>query len=57
MLQVILDFLGIEYSIDWTPELVGMVLPVILVIACAFSLFMFICFFQFLYKLIKPNAR
>lgn len=57
MLDVILKFLGIEYSIDWTPELIGTVLPVILVIACAFALFMFICFFQFLYKLIKPKER
>lgn len=57
MLQIILDFLGIEYTIVWTEELITTVLPAIIVVSCVFALFMFICFFQFLYKLFKPGSR
>ena len=57
MLQLILDFLGIDYTIVWTEELVSNVLPAVIVVCCVLALYMFICFFQFLYKLIKPKER
>lgn len=57
MLQLILDFFGIDYTIVWTEELVATLLPAVIVICAVLALYMFICFFQFLYKLIKPKER
>ena len=57
MLQLVFDFLGIDYTIIWTEELINNILPAIVVVGCVLALYMFICFFQFLYKLIKPKER
>ena len=57
MIKLIMEFLGVNYDIVWSVELFEKVLPVIIVVACVLTLYMFISFFQFLYKLIKPKER
>lgn len=53
MLQHVLDFLGIEYQIVWSDELIQTILPVVLCIAGALIFYLMMCFFQFLHKLLK----
>ena len=51
MLDLFLKFLGIEdYVIS--SEIVSSVLPALIVIAAALTLYMFICFFQFILKIL-----
>ena len=52
MLQYIFDFLGIEYSLVMTDELLSQVLPVLICVGAALSLYLFICFMQFIRCLI-----
>ena len=53
MLQLIFDFLGIEFTLNWTPELVETVLPVLVCLAGVMAFYFFLVFFQFLYRLLK----
>lgn len=57
MLKLIMEFLGVNYEVVWSQELFEMILPVLIVVGSVLSLYMFISFFQFLYKLIKPKER
>lgn len=53
MLQLIFDFLGIEYTLTWSPELIEKVLPVLVCIAAVMTFYLVLVFFQFLYRLFK----
>lgn len=57
MIELVLEFLGIDSALVWTSELMEKLLPVIIGISCVFALYLFICFFQFLFRLIKPKER
>lgn len=57
MIDLVLEFMGIDYAIVWTAELMETVLPVIVCVSCVFALYLFICFFQFLHRFIKPKER
>lgn len=53
MLNYILEFLGINYSVTFTPELLESILPVLISVSLVFALYVFICLFQFIHKLLN----
>lgn len=53
MIEVLLDFLGIDYTITWSDELMQIILPVILSCAAILTLYLVICFFQFIRNIIR----
>ena len=55
MLQLILDFLGIDFTIVWTEELIVQVLPLVIGVAIVLSFYLFMCFMQFLRAIIQPK--
>ena len=52
MLDIFLNFLGIDIDITWSDELISCLLPVLITIAAGLTLYMFICFFQFIIKIL-----
>ena len=53
MIELVLDFLGIDYTIVWTDTLMESVLPIIICLACVFAFYLFLTFFEFLKTVLK----
>ncbi len=53
MIELVLDFLGIDYAIVWNDSLMESVLPVIVGLCCVFAFYLFVSFFEFLRSVLK----
>lgn len=56
MLDIFIKFfLGNSVDITWSDELIASILPVVIVVAAAMTLYLFICFFQFILKVLHKS--